>query len=122
MIKAQRLREPDDLMQKLLSYLLVFGFPIVAYAVWLARFSNRLHFFLLLAGIVVTIWGLLWPLDAAAGHWKATEGPGDKADSIVNGFVFLGWLPGLLGCLPVILVEIARSVVLLMRRRTDGGK
>jgi len=105
-------------MQKLLGYLLVFGLPIVAYAVWLARFTKRLHFFLLLAALVMAIWGLLWPLYYATTHWKVVmEVPGDAADAVINGYILLGWLYGVIGCLPILFIEISRSVVLLLRKR-----
>jgi hypothetical protein len=109
-------------MQKFLGYLLVFGLPIVAYAVWLSRFTKRLHFFLLLAAIVVMIWLLLWPLRYSAAHWKSVveEAPSDAADAVMNGFVLLGWLYGVIGCLPILFVEISRRVVLLMRKRKVG--
>jgi hypothetical protein len=95
-------------MQKLLGYMLIFGLPMVAYAVWLARFSKRLHFFLLLAALVVAIWFSLWPLHYATDHWKpVVEDPGDASDAVINGFVLLGWLYGVIGCLPIILIEIS---------------
>ncbi|MEK7951803.1 hypothetical protein [Luteolibacter soli] len=104
-------------MQKLFTYALIFGLPIVAYAVWLRWLTKRLHFLLLLAGIVVTVWLALWPLDFAPAYRKALDQPGDAVDAAVNGFVLMGWIPGAIGCLPILLVEIPRSVVLLMRKR-----
>ena len=108
-------------MQKIFGYLLIFGLPIIAYAVWLARFTKRLHFFLLLAAIVVTIWLALWPLHYATAHAEAVTRPDDSSDAFVNGFVLLGWLYGFIGSLPIVLVEIARSVVLLMRKSSKGA-
>jgi len=105
-------------MKSIVLYAAIFGIPMVLYAVWLARFTRQLAFPLLLIFAVVTVWGSLWPLHFGPEHWRVTgEMIGDEADAVVNGFALMGWIYGVLGCLPVLLVEIPRSVVLLIRKR-----
>lgn len=91
---------------------------MVLYAVWLTRFSRQLAFPLLLILAVVIVWGSLWPLHFGPEHWRvAGEMIGDQADAVVNGFVLISWIYGVIGCLPVLLIEIPRSIVLLIRKR-----
>lgn len=100
-----------------LFYLATFGIPLLLYVVWLARFTKRMRFSFLLVFAVFAVWLSLWPIYFGPEHQVAAGEIGDRSDTVVNGFVLGGWFNGLIGCLPIILVEIPRSIVLLMRRR-----
>jgi hypothetical protein len=104
-------------MDKLSFYLVSFGVPLILYAVWLARFSNRLRFLGLLVVMILAVWLLQWPVHFAPQHERLSDGVDDRVDAVVTGFVLLGWLNGLIGALPVILIEISRRIVLLFRKR-----
>lgn len=53
----------------------------------------------------------------------SVRGPGrcPEGDLVINGFLFLGWVNGVLGCIPVIVLEVGRSLVLWMKTR-DGAE
>ena len=104
-------------MEKLAFYAVTFGIPILLYVLWLARLQKQCPFLGLLIIAVVAVWITLWPVYFGPEHQRASAEPGDRADTVVTGFILLGWFNGLIGCLPIILVEIPRSIVLLVRKR-----
>lgn len=101
-------------MEKPAFYAVTFGIPILLYFLWLARFQKQFSFLCLLIVAVVVVWITLWPVYFAPKHLRLSSEAGDKADTVVTGFIFLGWVNGLVGCLPILSVEVARSIVLLM--------
>ena len=101
--------------------LITFGLPIAFYAAWLKWWQKGCPFLGLLIIMVVAVWGLLWPfyyspLHEEAFARQATDSRMDP-DLVVNGFVLMGWLNGVIGSLPVIWVEISRTLILLVRKR-----
>ena len=104
-------------MEKLAFYAVTFGIPILLYVLWIARLQKQCPFLGLLIITVVAVWITLWPVYFGPEHHRALFEPNDRADTVVNGFVLLGWLNGLIGCLPIILFEIPRSILVFMRKR-----
>jgi hypothetical protein len=104
-------------MEGLAVYSVLFGIPILLYAVWLVRFQKQCLFTGLLILSVVVVWITLWPVYFGPELHRASFEPNDRADTVVNGFVLLGWIYGLIGCLPIIMFEIPRSILILMRKR-----
>ena len=104
-------------MEKLAFYAVTFGIPMLLYVLWLARLQKQCPFLGLLIIAVVVVWIALWPVYFGPEHERALSEPNDRADTVVNGFVLLGWINGLVGCLPIILFEIPRSIVILIRKR-----
>jgi len=110
-------RQESKTMGKLAFYAVTFGIPILLYVFWLARLQKQCPFLGLLIIAVVAVWITLWPVYFGPEHQRASSEPNDRADTVVNGFVLLGWLNGLIGCLPIILFEIPRSILIWMRKR-----
>ena len=105
-------------MEKLGFYSVTFGIPLLLYVLWLVRLQKQCPFLGLLIIAVVAVWITLWPVYYAPEHRRATdEMIDDRADAVINGFVLMGWINGLIGCLPIIVIEVPRSIVLLMRKR-----
>jgi len=105
------------MMEKLAFHAVTLGIPILLHVLWLARLQKQCPFLGLLIIPVVAVWIALWPVYFGPEHQRASAGPGDRVDSVVTGFVLLGWVIGLIACLPILLVEIPRSIVLSMRKR-----
>jgi len=110
-------RQEPNLMEKLAFYLVTFGMPILLYLLWLARLTKQVPFLGLLIVAIVAVWITLWPVYFGPEHRRASAEINDRADTVMTGFILLGWFNGLIGCLPIILVEVPRSIVLMMRKR-----
>ena len=108
-------------MEKFAFYAVTFGIPVLLYIVWLTRLQKQCPFLGLLIVAVVAVWITLWPVYFSPEHQRASAEPSDRADTVITGFILLGWLNGLIGCLPIILIEIPRSIVLFMRKRRAGS-
>ena len=104
-------------MEKAAFYAVTFGIPGLVYVLWLARLQKQCPFLGLLIIAVVAVWITLWPVYYSPEHQRASAELGDRADSVMVGFIVFGWFNGMIGCLPIILVETPRSIVLLMRKR-----
>ena len=101
--------------------LIVFGLPAALYAAWLKWWQKGCPFLGLLIIMVVAVWGLLWPFHYSPLHQEAVtrgiEESSDSADLVINGFVLMGWLSGVMGCIPVIWVEVSRTIIVWSRKR-----
>lgn len=97
-------------MRAVLVYGIIFGTPLLLYGLWLKSLRGKLGFLLLLPVIVCAVWLALWPANYLPAWESSTRAAvDDSADGIVTGFLLLGWLYGIIGCLPVIMIEAIRS-------------
>ena len=84
-------------------YLIIFVVPLVGYLLWRRYLRRRLGILFLIPLLVATAWITSWPI------YNASIESAKDGDVIVNGFVLLGWLPSLIGCLPVIVLDAVLS-------------
>jgi len=85
-------------------YLIAFGIPLGGYFLWRRYLRSKLGFLFLMPLLVAVTWAASWPI------YSASIANAKDGDVVINGFVFMGWLPSVIGCVPVIVLDAIMSL------------
>jgi len=97
-----------------LYYLIIFGVPFVSYTLWRRFLRKRLGFLYLLLLTIACVWLASWPM------LNTSLDPARDRDVAINGFISLGWLGPLVGCLPIVLLDGVISLLEWKRKRQNA--